>query len=275
MEALRLDSPGVVIKNRAPALTNTCRNDGVLSEQLMRHPDFFLKRYSPVTTQMAFVDMPAAAFSEVVAARAEMLTKMWELPWEVKKQYVQGSLEKKLDALLPLTSVRSSKTLVSATRANWSTYIPNGSQGGDAHSEPSYLAGKLGVRTLTVVLVEDVPNGQPGSVQFVLRDGRQAVAVEARHGIMHQYPTRSIVVHKESHWEFSEQGERLPFEEVERYQRKKIRERLTFEMVERYCGHLGIQLFDPEFYAGEGYVVHTYPPPNAAYLQKYPNQEKC
>ena len=131
----------------------------------MRDPNFFMTRYSPVTTQMAFVDGPADAFAEVVAARAETLTRMWELPWQVKKQCAQGCLEKKLDALLPLTSVRSSKPLVSATKANWSAYTPNGSQGGDVHSEPSYLAGKLGVRTLTVVLVEDVPNGQPGSVQ--------------------------------------------------------------------------------------------------------------
>lgn len=238
----------------------------------MRDTEFFLRRYAPVTTQMAFVEMPADDFAEALFARTEEITKMWELPWQVKKQFLQGDLGNKLNALLPLTSVRSTKNLVSATKSNWATYIPNGYRGGDVHSAPSYLAGKLKIRTLTVILVEDVPGEQPGSVQFVLRDGRQATEKETRHGIMYECPTRSVVAHKESRWEFSEYGEPLPFEEVGQYQAKKIKDRLTFEMVERYCGHLGIELFDPDFYTGAAYIIHSYPPPNTVFYPEYPNE---
>ena len=91
--------------------------------------DFFLKQYAPVTTQMAFVEMPAIAFAEALFLRTEEITKMWELPWQVKKHAVHGALHNKLQALLPLTSVRSSKTLVSETQSNWSAYIPNGHTG--------------------------------------------------------------------------------------------------------------------------------------------------
>lgn len=237
----------------------------------MRDPDFFLRRYAPVTTHMAFVEMPAAEFAEALFVRAEEITKMWGLPWQVKRQYLQEDLGKKLNALLPLSSVRSTKDLVSATRSNWSAYIPNGYLGGDVHSTPSYLAGKLKIRTLTVILVEDLPGEQPGSVQFVLCDGRRATEKETRHGIMYECPTRSVLAHKESRWEFSEYGEPLPFEEVNQYRAKKIKDRLTFEMVERYCGHLGVELFDPDYYAGAGYIIHSYPPPNAVFYPEYTN----
>jgi hypothetical protein len=133
------------------------------------------------------------------------------------------------------------------------------------------MAGALRVRTLTVVLVADVPNGQPGSVQFELRDGRNASERVTRHGVMYECPARSVAAHKESRWEFSEHGDRLPFEEVDKYQAKKIKDRLTIEMVERYCSRLGIELFDPDFYVGDGYVIHSYPRPNAIFYPEYPN----
>lgn len=238
----------------------------------MRDLDFFLKQYAPVTTQMAFFEMPAIDFAEALFLRTEEITKMWELPWQVKKRAVHGGLHGKLQALLPLTSVRGSKTLVSETQSNWSAYIPNGHRGGDVHAEPTYLAGKLGIRTLTVVLVEDVPQGQPGSIQFIFRDGRNAVEVKTRYGTMYESTTRSISVHKEGRWEFSQHGNPLPFEEIENYDAKKIKDRLTLEMIERYCDQLGIKLFDPTFYAGDGFVIDSYPPPNTTYYSEYPNQ---
>jgi len=239
----------------------------------MRDTDFFLRRHAPITTHMAFVEMPAADFAEALFVRTEEITKMWELPWQVKKQSIRGSLASKLNELLPLTSVRSTKELVSGTNSNWATYIPNRHSGGDVHSAPSYLAGKLKIRTLTVILVEDVLRGQPGSVQFVLHDGHQAKEKVTRHGIIYECSARSVVAHKESCWQFSEYGDRLPFEEVDQYQAKKIKDRLTFEMVERYCGHLGIELFDPDFYAGVGYIIQSYPPPNAVFYPEFPNEK--
>jgi hypothetical protein len=237
----------------------------------MRDPQFFLHKYAPVTTQMAFVEMPASEFADALFIRANQMNDMWNLPGQVTMLKREGSLADKLDLLLPLTSVVDTKTLVSEMKSNWAAYIPNGHRGGDVNTEPSFLSGTLKIRTLSIVLVTDVPNQQPGSAQFVLSDGRHSVAVETRHGVMYRSPTRSIAAHKESRWEFSEDGERLPFEETEKYEAKKIKDRLTFEMIERYCGHLGIELFDPDFYAGNGYVIQSCPPPNSVPYPHFPN----
>ena len=105
----------------------------------------------------------------------------------------------------------------------------------------------------------------------------RAAGRSSRHGgddtprIIHDIPTRAIAAHKESRWEFSANGEPLPFEETEQYQAKRIKDRLTFEMVERYCRHLGIELFDPEFYAGDAYIIHSYSPPSTVFTPEYPN----
>lgn len=67
---------------------------------------------------------------------------------------------------------------------------------------------------------------------------------------------RYVYALRESRWEFREYGERLPFEEVENYTARKIRDRLTLPMLERYCHHFGIRLLDPDFYSGDGYIIH-------------------
>jgi hypothetical protein len=228
----------------------------------MRDPDFFLRRYAPVTTTIAFFEMSPRPLAEAVFARSEEINRMWQLPWKAKMERADGDLTKKLDALLPLTSAQSSKVLLSGTKSGWSTYIPNGYPTNDVHTEPRFLGQQLGVRTLSIVMVNDEPKGQPGSLQFVLRDIRDGAV-----------KTRSIVVHKESRWEFREDGDPLPFEELEKCRAKKITDRLTVDMIERYAAHLGIHLFDPYFYAGEAHVVHTCPAPNAVFYPEYPHQK--
>ncbi|MCW2601817.1 MAG: Uncharacterized protein JWM02_3646 [Frankiales bacterium] len=230
----------------------------------MRDPEFFMRRYAPVTTRLAFFDISAAAVAEAVFDRDKEMTERWELPWKVKKVPIESNLAGKLHALLPLSSVRASKLLLSATRSNWSAYIPNGYPLGDIHGEPSFFAEKLKVRTLSIVLSEDVPKKQVGSFQFVLRDARSGPV-----------KTRSVELHKESRWQFRQYGDPLPFEDVEQYRAKKLKDRLTVDMVERYCSHLGIELFDPDFYAGEGHIIHSYPPPNSVFYSEYPNQKQA
>lgn len=238
----------------------------------MRDLNFFLNRYAPVTTQLAFIEMPAAALATALDARAAEIAQLWSLPRNIGKEEVRGNLAEKIDGLFPMTTVRATKVLVSGTTSSWTAYFPNCASGGDAHSEPDFLAGSYGVRCLTIVVVEDVPKIRPGSTQFVLRDGRHAVDVTTRHGVMRQSPTRSIVVIKEGGWQFSIQGGALPFEEIERYSGKRIKDRLTVEMIERYCKHLGIDLFDVDFYSGDAYVVGGPVPPNAVVVPRCPNQ---
>lgn len=185
---------------------------------------------------------------------------------------MNGELSEKLHALLPLTLVRPTKTLVSQTSSRWSAYIPNGYPlGGDVHAEPSHLSGVLKIRTLTVIMTEDVLGSQPGSMQFVYRDGTKAKPIETKYGIQYETPSRAVYAHKESKWEFGAHGDALPFEELDAYTAKKIKDRLTVKMIERYCRSLDIELFDPDFYAGAGFIIHTYAPPNAKFFHSFPN----
>lgn len=49
-------------------------------------------------------------------------------------------------------------------------------------------------------------------------------------------------------WEFGQFGEPLPFEDVERYQARRVRDRFTMEMLRDYLQELGIRAFDEDFY---------------------------
>ena len=60
---------------------------------------------------------------------------------------------------------------------------------------------------------------------------------------------------QDGRWEFDQSGEPLPFEDLEAYQRRRVRDRFTPEMLEAYCAALGLRPFDPDFYLASG-IVH-------------------
>jgi hypothetical protein len=57
-------------------------------------------------------------------------------------------------------------------------------------------------------------------------------------------------------WEFAAEGEVQPYEQTENYRKRRITDRFTAEMLESYCGALGLDLFNPDFYGKESLVVH-------------------
>ncbi len=237
----------------------------------MRDFDFFLRDFAPATTHLAFFELPAPQLTQILLSRSIELNARNEFPWTVTCEELKATFRDKLERLLPLTAPVDTKLLISSTDSGWCSYIPNGRMGGDVHSQPDYLSGILKVRSISVVLVPDEPGGKPGSVQFVYRDGAAAKPVETVHGTQYRYPMRVVMAHKESKWEFHAHGDPLPFEELGQYEARRIKDRLTPEMIERYCAALGIQLFDPDFYAGYGSVIHKYSPPNTIRLERFPN----
>lgn len=106
-------------------------------------------------------------------------------------------------------------------------------------------------------MVRDIPKIKLGSTQFSYSDGSRAKKIVSETGYYYEVLGHYIAAHRESRWEFVEQGEPFPFEEVEQYQARRIKDRLTPEMVERYCGHLGIALFNPDFYSGRACVFES------------------
>jgi len=53
-------------------------------------------------------------------------------------------------------------------------------------------------------------------------------------------------------WVFDQSGEPFAFEQVERYQERRVRDRFTFEMLKDYLRHLGLSPFEEDFYLPPG-----------------------
>ena len=88
-----------------------------------------------------------------------------------------------------------------------------------------------------------------GIVSFCLYDGSKPIS-------RHECEARIIQLYKEtSRIEFSEYGTPLPFEQTEKYNERLKKNRLTVEMVEEYCKHLGIALFDLDFYQSKAALI--------------------
>ena len=128
------------------------------------------------------------------------------------------------------------------------------SAGTDAYGPISYLAERLKCRGL---LTRSVPHtkrrrdkpGRYGSVDFRLY-GPEA--------INHSDRLRSISATNDGgRWVFVDDGERLPFEQPERYTAARIRDRFTSSMLADYCRALGIHLFDPDAYGPAAVLIES------------------
>jgi hypothetical protein len=227
----------------------------------MREPDLFLKHYAPVTTHLIFVDVDASIFAqELFLWRKDLADNFYGFPTKVTKEFCKGALIEKFAFWLPVAS-RTTKIMMSKTQSNWMVVFDNKVIGnsGDTESPVSVISRRLKLKYVSVNFTKDIIPTQVGSTQFAIVDHSQEPV-----------KIRSLAAHKESRWEWHEHGDPLPFEELEAYSFKKIKDRLTFDMVERYCRHLGIDLFDPDFYEGDAYIVNNHPLPNTQYYDEYP-----
>ena len=238
----------------------------------MRDPEFFLHRYAPTTNLMAFLEVPYDKLVDFIVQWERKRDIVNEYPTPTRKIDIGGTWEQRLNSLLPLNR---SKVMVSETQSNWCVYVNNSPNGTDLYADPPYLCEKLGVREIAVTLVRDIPKIKPGSTQFLYEDYTRAEKVLSATGTgwCDQFPRRYIAAHHESRWEFVDQGDPLPFEEIEQYQARRIKDRLTPEMVERYCSHFGIDLFNPDFYSGRACVFESWVHPERRKLLHFPNQQ--
>ena len=234
----------------------------------MRDPDFFLKRYAPVTTSFSIV---SASFDEVLDHWLAWHRRTWEpYGFNIPDQRFNQALDSKLDTLLPLDRMAR---LITETRDGRIAIFANYRTGSDGSPDADYLADYYKRQRVRVVMVKDDIRGTGtiGSTQFDWID----CGAKIDHWMGHKF--RSVAAHKEGRWEWHENGEPFPWEETETYKEKRIKDRLTPEMVERYCSQFGIDLFDPDYYAGRAVLVRLKPParagdPGFAEIEHYPNQ---
>ncbi len=204
-------------------------------------------RWAPVTSTMGFLELGAEQAARAFATWQEGLMTPRGISVEVLP--VSGTLEQALSSLLPLTSGETQRELFIPTRSAWTAYVENGWTGTDAASPMSYMAQRLSIRCLRVVAVpHTLHKHQGGRYGAVMLD---MFGPEKLEKILNY--VRSIYAANDGgRWVFGHSGEPFPFEQVEKYQARRVRDRFTFEMLKDYLRHLGLAPFEEDFYMPPG-----------------------
>ena len=206
-----------------------------------------LSGYAPVTLAWGFLEVPLGSAVDF------FLSWTRSVAGDVTGNAVSGQLEQLLASLDPLTHPPT-KDLLVGTRSNWTAFFDNSTQGADAASPMSYAARELSCRALAVTCVPNTldeifgrTKGSYGAVQFELFGPSDT-------GFLN-YERSIAATNDGGKWIFVASGREQPFEEPEKYKSKKVSDRFTPDMLERYAKALGIDLFEPQFYGPNGYVV--------------------
>jgi len=204
-------------------------------------------RWAPVTSTMGFLELGAEQAAQAFATWHRGLALSLGCTIEVLP--VSGTLEQVLSSLLPLSGGETQRRLFIPTRSAWTAYVSNQWTGTDAASPMSYMARWLSIRCLRVVAVPHTlrkhGGGRYGAVML-------DVFGPAQPGKIHNYVRAIEAANDGGRWVFEQEGEPFPFEQVEKYQERRVRDRFTFEMLKDYLRHLGLSPFDEHFYLPPG-----------------------
>ena len=210
-------------------------------------------RFAPLTFTWGFVESPFSQFSEAFIQWQDKLDARFGTRTERKN--FRAVLSESLLALEPLTTPLD-RYLLTETRSGWSAIFANGLRVNDVYSPVSYLPTVLGCRGLEIACVPDRSHCADkdglqiyGAVKFALYGPNKTDWINR---------IRSVSVTNDvGGWEFAAQGEAQPYEQIENYRKRKIVDRFTPEMLESYCGALGIELFNSDFYGERCLLGHT------------------
>ncbi len=202
-------------------------------------------RWAPVTSTMGFLELEAEQAAQAFAAWHRELPMSQGSNIEVLP--VVGTLEQVLSSLLPLSG--GERRLFIPTRSVWTAYLDNQWTGTDAASPLRYMARWLSIRCLRVVAVPHTlrkdGGGRYGSVMLDVYGPKQP-------GKIHNYVRALGASNDGGRWVFDQEGEPFAFEQVEKYQERRVRDRFTFEMLKDYLRHLGLSPFEEDFYLPQG-----------------------
>jgi hypothetical protein len=203
-------------------------------------------RWAPVTSTMGFLELGAEPAAQAFATWQRGLPMSRDRT--IKVLPVSGTLEQVLSSLLPLTGGETQRHLFIPTRSAWTAYVANGWTGTDAVSPMRVMARLLSIRCLRVVAVPHTLRGNGGRYGAVMLD----VFGPEQPGQIHNYVRSIYAANDGGRWVFGHSGEPFDFEQVEKYQERRVRDRFTFEMLKDYLRHLGLAPFEEDFYLPPG-----------------------
>jgi hypothetical protein len=197
-------------------------------------------RYAPITEAIGFLE---ADFSRVVEADRRWRASLGGYAG----RSIDGPLSAWLDALLPLKGPLTTYVL-GETVAGWTAYFDNFVGGSDPFGPVSYLAQQIRCRGVTVGC-RAATSKRGASVCFGLYGPEPTEWLNLVRAVS--------AVQDQGRWEWTATGAVQPFEEIERYGRRRVQDRFTPDMLTRHCGALGIRPFDESFYGAHGFVVEN------------------
>jgi hypothetical protein len=203
-------------------------------------------RWAPVTSTMGFLELGAEQAAQAFATWQRGLPTSRGFTVEVLP--ISGTLEQVLSRLLPLSGGETQRRLFIPTRSAWTAYVENGWTGTDAASPMRVMAQRLSIRCLRVVAVPHTLRGDQGRYGAVMLD----VFGPKQPGKLNNYVRAVEAANDGGRWVFEQEGEPFPFEQVEKYQARRVRDRFTFEMLKDYLRHLGLAPFEEDFYMPPG-----------------------
>ena len=123
----------------------------------------------------------------------------------------------------------------------WTAFFDNHSHEYLAQAELFVLCERLGVVTCFFSHNGDAASPQFGSSQFC-----HFTPTFETNGVTVQ--ERQVMVYKESGWTFSQNGDPLPFEHVDRYASKRKKDRLDAELLREYGKAIDLPFWDEKAY---------------------------
>lgn len=201
--------------------------------------------YAPITSVRCFLEAPLDRLADALVGWLRQMGRT-----TTADPLAEGFPEV-LHHLEPLTFGSHPRELLVATRSDWTAYFDCSVRGTDTTGAVPYLCRVLSCRGVTVEVIPHVgaaPNRRLGSMQFGLLGPTRTVLNNIR---------SVAAVHNGHRWEFVAHGDPQPYEELDRYQLRRIPDRLTPDMIERYCQALGIDPFDPAYYRDEAILVRN------------------
>ena len=175
-----------------------------------------------------------------------------ELGFQPRLHEVDAGLAQAAPLLLPLTQTPYGRNLLVGTRStDWTAYFDANPRGGDPRGAVSVLSRRLDSAHVVVYATpfRDEPSAVPGiqgAVQWEYSpDGspgnQRAVALVEGEG--------------SSRFQFEAWGPVQAWEDTDAYTARQKRRRITPQLVDDYCRAVGIDPFDPAFYAGPSVLI--------------------
>lgn len=203
----------------------------------------FDDKFAPITSEIGFLECDIKSVCAAYESWETEILRQFEMRIELES--VEGNLESVIRKLFPLTTPIRTRLAFIPTQSAWTAYFDNGPQGTDAAGLVNVLAQKLNCRGIRAVLVPNTMPSKPSKEAH----GRYGATMLEVYG-SDRKPIRIIYAANDGgKWVFGESGVPFPFEEMAKYNEKKIRDKFTGEMLCGYLKNLGISAFDETFYA--------------------------